>query len=153
MLDFPASVDPVFTVDAAGSHVTQLLVEGRAAPLSPDIIVFSDSAASIASRDPIASSAPVSAFPECGGSGCAAIGGRGGSVIEVTNLDDAGAGSLRACVEASGPRTCVFRVGGTIELQSKLSVWKPYLTVAGQTAPGDGILLTGNTIGEAQGND
>lgn len=88
----------------------------------------------------------VPAFPGCEGSGCAATGGRGGAVIEVTNLNDSGAGSLRACVEASGPRTCVFRVGGTIELQSGLWVKNPRLTVAGQTAPGGGILISGKSL-------
>jgi pectate lyase len=98
-----------------------------------------------------ASTAWIPAFPECQGSGCGATGGRGGRVIEVTNLNDSGIGSLRACVEASGPRTCVFRVGGTIELQSGLVVRNPHLTVPGQTAPGGGILISGQAIG-SQGN-
>jgi pectate lyase len=81
------------------------------------------------------------AFPTAEGFGRCAKGGRGGQVIEVTNLNDAGPGSLRACLEASGPRTCVFRTGGTIPLASNLKVINPFLTVAGQTAPGDGIQL------------
>jgi pectate lyase len=93
------------------------------------------------------SSKRIPAFPECEGSGCWATGGRSGRVIEVTNVSDSGTGSLRACVEASGPRTCVFRVGGTIELQSGLAVRNPHLTVAGQTAPGGGILISGQAIG------
>jgi hypothetical protein len=87
------------------------------------------------------------AFPGAEGYGRFAIGGRGGRVIEVTTLDDSGPGSLRAAVEAEGPRTVVFRVGGTIQLASKLVVKNPYLTVAGQTAPGDGICLRGYTFG------
>ncbi|HSB15881.1 MAG TPA: right-handed parallel beta-helix repeat-containing protein [Bryobacteraceae bacterium] len=83
----------------------------------------------------------VKAFPEAEGFGAVAIGGRGGQVIEVTNLNDSGPGSLRACVEASGPRTCVFRIGGNIVLKSKLAVRSPYITIAGQTAPGGGITL------------
>jgi hypothetical protein len=68
-------------------------------------------------------------------------------VIEVTNLNDAGPGSLRAAVDAEGQRTVVFRVEGTIPLASKLVIRNPYLTVAGQTAPGDGICVRGYTFG------
>lgn len=62
-------------------------------------------------------------------------------MIEVTSLEDSGPGTLRACVEADGPRTCIFRVAGTIALKRELVINHPYLTIAGQTAPGDGILL------------
>jgi hypothetical protein len=90
------------------------------------------------------------AFPGAEGGGAAAAGGRGGVVIEVTNLNDSGNGSLRACVEASGPRTCVFRVGGNIVNRSRLQVSNPYLTIAGQTAPGGGITIGGSDMkGEA----
>ncbi len=83
----------------------------------------------------------LSAFPGAEGFGRFAKGGRGGKVYIVSNLNDSGSGSLRACVEASGPRTCVFRVAGTITLNSNIDVTNPYLTVAGQTAPGGGITL------------
>jgi hypothetical protein len=81
------------------------------------------------------------AFPGAEGFGTTTTGGRGGRVLEVTNLADAGPGSFRAAVEASGPRFVVFRTGGTIELDDDIKVTEPYLTVAGQTAPGDGITL------------
>jgi pectate lyase len=89
------------------------------------------------------------AFPGAEGFGANTPGGRGGQVIEVINLDDSGFGSLRACVEASGPRTCVFRTGGTIELNSTLTITNPYISIAGQTAPGGGITIkhSGGGIG------
>jgi hypothetical protein len=95
------------------------------------------------------SGGPLPAFPGAEGGGAAAVGGRGGVVLEVTNLNDSGAGSLRACIEASGPRTCVFRVSGLITFLSRAQVSNPFLTIAGQTAPGGGIVIGGpNQKGE-----
>ena len=79
------------------------------------------------------------AFPGAEGFGKNALGGRGGIVMEVTNVNDSGPGSLRACVEATVPRTCVFRRGGTITLTRPLDVTSGYLTIAGQTAPSQGV--------------
>ena len=83
----------------------------------------------------------VPAFPGAEGFGANAVGGKGGTVYEVTNLNDSGPGSLRECVAASGPRVCIFKVGGTILLSSTLTISNPYITIAGQTALGGGITL------------
>lgn len=90
--------------------------------------------------------AQLTAFPGAEGYGKFAKGGRGGKIIEVTSLRDHGPGSLRAAVEAGGARIVVFRTGGTIELRNALKIREPYLTIAGQTAPGDGIALKGGGI-------
>lgn len=84
------------------------------------------------------------AFPGAEGYGRTAQGGRGGAILEVTNLEDAGPGSLRACVDAKGPRNCIFRVSGVIHLKSTLLVREEgsFLSILGQTAPGGGIVLT-----------
>jgi len=95
------------------------------------------------------SAATLAAFPGAEGGGALSAGGRGGSVIEVTNLQTSGGGSLRACIQSSGPRTCVFRVAGLIPVtDGDLRVDNPFLTIAGQTAPGQIILGGPGTSGE-----
>lgn len=89
--------------------------------------------------------ASVPAFPGAEGAGAVTAGGRGGTVIAVVNLNDTGPGSLRQAVEAEGPRIVIFRISGIITLESPLTISHPYITIAGQTAPGDGICIRGQT--------
>ena len=95
------------------------------------------------------SHARVPAFPGAEGAGAMSLGGRGGKIIRVTNLHDSGPGSLRAAVEARVPRIIIFDIGGTIRLQSPLTIRNGRVTIAGQTAPGGGIALSGQTFGIA----
>lgn len=88
----------------------------------------------------------IPAFPGAEGAGRFSEGGRGGRVIAVTNLNDSGPGSLRAALEAERPRTVVFHVSGTIALKSDIVVTNGRLTIAGQTAPGDGITIRDRSL-------
>jgi hypothetical protein len=90
--------------------------------------------------------ADVPAFPGAWGGGMYSFGGRGGKVYAVTSLDDAGPGTLREACKAIGPRIVVFHVAGTIYLKNRIRVRAPYISIAGQTAPGDGICVRGATF-------
>jgi pectate lyase len=84
------------------------------------------------------------AFPGAEGFGATTPGGRAGRILVVRTLDDDGRGSFREAVTAPGPRTVVFAVAGVITLRSPVVVTEPFLTIAGQSAPGDGICLRGD---------
>jgi hypothetical protein len=79
--------------------------------------------------------------PHYQGYGVNTPGGRGGAILRVTNVNDSGPGSLRAALEANGPRFVIFETSGTISLSYPIIIDDPYLTVAGQTAPSPGITI------------
>lgn len=90
--------------------------------------------------------------PPIEGGGALSAGGYGGRIIEVTSLADSGPGTLRAALEATEPRIVVFRVAGRIDLIERIKISNPYVTIAGQTAPGGGITVTGKNISSADPN-
>jgi hypothetical protein len=90
--------------------------------------------------------AKIPAFPGAWGGGMYSFGGRGGKVFVVTNLNDRGPGSFREACEAGGPRIVVFNVAGIIRLKERIRIRAPYITIAGSTAPGDGVCLAGDTV-------
>lgn len=92
-------------------------------------------------------------FAGAEGYGAAASGGRGGIVVHVTSLADHGEGTLRWAVESlSGPRTIIFDIGGTISLKSQILLKNGDVTIAGQTAPGEGIVIEGSRLRIAASN-
>ncbi len=90
--------------------------------------------------------ATIPAFPGAEGGGMYSPGGRGGKVITVTNLNDSGPGSFREACETGGARIIVFNVAGVINLKTPIYVRAPYVTIAGQTAPGDGVCIAGESF-------
>ena len=99
-----------------------------------------------ASRPDDLPQAGIPAFPGAEGGGMFTPGGRGGKVITVTNLNDRGPGSFREACETGGARIIVFNVAGIIRLESPIIVRAPYVTIAGQTAPGDGVCIAGESF-------
>ncbi|WP_242696407.1 pectate lyase family protein [Longitalea luteola] len=90
--------------------------------------------------------ADIAAFPGAEGGGKYSFGGRGGKVYVVTNVNDDGPGSLRWACEQGGARIVVFNVAGIIRLKTPLIIRAPYITIAGQTAPGDGVCVAGESV-------
>jgi pectate lyase len=121
-------------------HARRLVIALFTLGLSIGLLTFPP--ATSASRE----SRALPAFPGAEGFGSTTPGGRGGRVILVTNLDDAGPGSFRAACDAEGPRIVLFRVSGLITLATPIVIKNPYITIAGQTAPGDGICVRSYTF-------
>lgn len=90
--------------------------------------------------------AEIPAFPGAEGGGAYSFGGRGGKVIVVTSLEDSGPGTFREACETGGARIVVFNVAGIIKLKSPVIIRAPYITIAGQTAPGDGVCIAGESL-------
>lgn len=90
--------------------------------------------------------ASIPAFPGAEGGGKFSFGGRGGKVIVVTNLNDDGVGSFRWACEQGGARIVVFNVSGIIRIKTPLIIRAPYITIQGQTAPGDGVCIAGESV-------
>lgn len=90
--------------------------------------------------------ADIPAFPGAEGGGAFTPGGRGGKVFVVSSLEDRGSGTFREACEAAGARIIVFNVAGIIQLKTPITISAPYVTVAGQTAPGDGVCIAGQTV-------
>jgi hypothetical protein len=90
--------------------------------------------------------APIPAFPGAEGGGKFSFGGRGGKVLVVTNLNDDGPGSFRWACEQGGARIVVFNVAGIIRIKTPVIIRAPYITIAGQTAPGDGVCIAGESV-------
>lgn len=90
--------------------------------------------------------ADIPAFPGAEGGGKYSFGGRGGKVIVVTNLNDDGPGSLRWACEQGGARIVVFNVSGIIRLKTPLIIRAPYITIEGQSAPGNGVCVAGESF-------
>lgn len=90
--------------------------------------------------------AKIPAFPGAEGGGAYSFGGRGGRVIVVTSLGDYGPGTLREACEQGGARIVVFNVAGIIRLSQPISIRAPYITIEGQSAPGDGICIAGESV-------
>jgi len=90
--------------------------------------------------------ANIPAFPGAEGGGAYTPGGRGGKIFVVSSLEDSGSGTFREACEAVGARIIVFNVSGIIKLKKPITMRAPYVTIAGQTAPGDGICIAGESL-------
>lgn len=128
------------SVAAAGGVLTFAFISVIGIPMAVDVL-DPGTPLNPTEPSPVEPLAGIPVFPGAEGFGSHTPAGRGGQVIEVTTLADNGPGSLREAANVPGPRIIVFRVGGVIELQDFIYINEPFVTVAGQTAPGGGITL------------
>ena len=143
-----------FPVVSAGLLLFSLLYPGSATiAQNANSIAAQPEPGQVPPHPPRLPEAVIPAFPGAWGGGMFTSGGRGGKVIAVTNLNDSGPGSFRAALETKGPRIVVFRVAGTLKVNDDLNIKHPDITIAGQSAPGDGICvadypvyITGNNV-------
>ncbi|TWT86920.1 hypothetical protein Mal64_37500 [Pseudobythopirellula maris] len=135
-------------VKQLGAALLAFLIIATSLPAAADAPASSAAEPTPAMAPPMPFDIPygLPAFPGAWGGGMYATGGRGGKVIAVTTLDDSGPGSLRAAIDAEGARIVVFRVAGKIELESNLDIDHPNITIAGQSAPGDGVCITNHSL-------
>jgi PKD repeat protein len=138
------SVSHAYTT--AGTYTATVTVKDGANQTAADTATVTITGGTTPPPPPPPPSGEVRAFPGAEGFGAQTKGGRGGKVIAVTNLNDSGPGSLRAAIDATGPRIVVFRVGGTITVNSPIFIKNPSITIAGQTAPGGGIAIRNSTV-------
>lgn len=131
--------------------LNRALIFGLCLQLAAVFTACTESSSRTASAEP-ADSTKVLAFPGAEGFGKYTTGGRGGKVVVVSNLNNSGPGSLRHAIEMEEPRTIVFAVSGTIPLESTLDVNHGNLTIAGQSAPGEGITLKNYPLKVNDGN-
>ncbi len=131
------------------NEVVQESIQEEITDKDEDVIIEEDNGNTGDNSNANKDDGPLKAFPSAYGAGASTVGGRGGVVLHVTNLNDSGAGSFREALRTPVPRIIVFDVSGIINLESRvLMEGQEYgnVTVAGQTAPEGGITITGGRI-------
>lgn len=142
----PADVQKASNEMMAKARMQSDIAWGKALPIIEEYAKQGKPYIPWASRPTDLPQAEIPAFPEAEGGGKYTYGGRGGKVYVVTSLEDNGPGTLREACEQGGPRIIVFNVSGIIRLKTPLIIRAPYVTIAGQSAPGDGVVVAGESV-------